>query len=139
MNFRPNILLLVVVALAGLVVSSVWRVSSDSLFDQVGSLILTFVITCGVAVAALLFRRHRDSPDRNDESDSFEAHASQAARAMVFYDGIVGGAALAVVCGVLGLAINASILMLVWSATMVIDFWIRFAMIKRRLAPAIDK
>ncbi len=133
LSYHANTFLLFVVALAGAVVWSVWRVPSDSLIDQVGPLILLFAVSSCGGLASQYLRKRRDSRDRSDASESVEVHAAHVAQAKVFFDGIVGAVAVAVVIGVLGFAINAAVSLLVWAAVMVIDYWIRFAIVKRRL------
>ena len=136
MSYRSSFLLLSVIGLAGVVVSAAWRASSGSLFDQIGSSILIGAVIFGGGMGSLFLRKRRESRDCSDASDSVEAHAAKDAQAKVFFDGILGGAALAVVLGLLGLPINPSILLLVWATALVIDFWIRFAIAKHQLAIA---
>jgi len=138
-SYRASLLLLVVVSLVGIVVSSAWRASSGALFDQVGSSILTGVVIFGGGMASFFLRKQRESRDCSDASDSVEAHAAKDAQAKVFFDGIVGGAAIAAVVGILGLSIHPSIPLLVWIAALVIDFWIRFAIGKRQLVAANEE
>jgi hypothetical protein len=68
-----------------------------------------------------------------------DTHAAQRAHASVFVDGVVGGAVLSVLSIVWGHVVHPSIPLFAWVAAMVIDFWIRFAIVKRRLVAVTDE
>lgn len=138
-GYRMSVVLVFLLGLVGLIFARAWNANSGALFDQVGSTIVIFAIGLCGGLTIVALRKRKEKRELSAEPDSVEAHAAQVAQAKVFVDGVVGGVVLAGVWGVLGGAINPGLPLFVFIALLVIDFWIRFAAIKRRLAAAIAR
>ena len=110
---------------------TIWRGSLGSDDPAIGPAIVTGLTVFAAGVAAVILKRKTQRRDRSREVDSVERISADSAQARVFVDAIIAGTVLG--CALVFWPVfPAPVAVLGLVVVLIVDFYIRFALLKRR-------
>lgn len=124
-------LLVVLPVLVVITIVVIWRGTMGDDASQVGPAVVTGLAVFAAGIAAMVLKRRRHGRDRSRELDSVERVTADSAQARVFVDAIIAGTVLG--CALVFWPLfPAPVAVLGLVALLVVDFYVRFALLTRR-------
>ena len=112
-----------------IIATTVWRANMGHDVPEFVPALVTGVIVFGAGISALIVRRRAERNDLSREPDSVERIAATEAQAKTFIDAVVLGTILGCAL-IIWDVIPASVAVIGLVVVLVIDFYVRFAVLK---------